>query len=461
MISQRFEIATVVGTVYFCQYFSTMFNGKTIALLLIIASIPKSFQLTINCAYRESPSIAIGRLKWKIVEGPHTPFSPYGCVLTQLRIKSKLLVRNVTGTHLDGRSNDDVRTLKIIGGGIIASSGGSANSSKVLSFCEIIPAGIGSIFPNIEALTVWRSNLKSVSSVDLQQFGNLREIWLFVNELEYLESKLFQYNPNVQVVSFNGNSIKFIGESFFDFLPNLQQAFFHYNRCVDGYATDDTKLISLKNEIKEKCSVNETTESVRVTIDCTFEFSSNWKTVRDPYGCTLHSSNFDRKLFIANATGTHINDHTNDDVTALQIVGGICYVIPGEFGSIFPNIEALAVWNASLQLVTSRDMQQFSNLREIWLHGNDLDYLEEILFEFNPKVEMVVFRDNKIKFVGGTFFDYLPNLLEADFVGNECFDDGGETVPDLQLNAVVDRVKRKCVVAEPTYIFTTIRESKI
>lgn len=261
------------------------------------------------------------------------------------------------------------------------------------------------------------------------------------------------------MVNLNGNNIKFIGENFFDYMPKLQQAVFNYNRCIDGEATDANTLISLKNEIKEKCMVNETTESIRVTIDCKFEFSSNWKTVKDPYGCTLHSPNFDRKLYIVNATGTHIDDHTIHDVTALQILGGICYVIPGEFGSIFPNIEALSVWNATLQLVTSRDVQQFSNLREIWLHGNDLNYLEEILFEFNPWVELVVFRDNKIKFVGNTFFDFLPNLREADFVGNECFDDG-VMASVLQLNDIVERVKEKCVVAEPTYIFTTIRELK-
>lgn len=104
-------------------------------------------------------------------------------------------------------------------------------------------------------------------------------------------------------------------------------------------------------------------------------------------------------------------------------------------------------------------MQQFSNLREIWLHGNDISYLEEILFEFNPRVEVIVFRDNKIQFVGDTFFDFLPNLREADFVGNECLDMGA-MASDLQLNAVVERVKEKCVVAEPNYIFTTIREFK-
>lgn len=429
-----------------------MFSTKILTAFLILISISKSLQLTINCDYNKSPSITTSRLKWKLGN------ELYGCVLTKLNIKSKLVVKDVQGTHLDGKSNKDVKALKIIGGGIISSTG-NESSDNVLSVCEVIPAGIGSVFPNIEAIAVWRSNLKSVSSRDLEQFHNLREIWLFTNELEYLEGKLFQYNPNVEVVSFNANQIKSIGANFFDFLPKLQKAFFHYNRCVNEEAVDGTKLVALKNEIKEKCSVEETAESLHVTVNCKFEITSAFKTVKDPYSCTLRSSNFDRKLFIANVTGTHIKDRSINDVRALQIIGGLCQILPGEFGSIFSNIEALSILNASLGLITVRDLQQFSNLREISLQGNNLNYLEGKLFEFNPNVERVIFRDNKLKFVGDNFFFYLPKLQDADFYKNECFDDG--VAADLKLNAIKERVKEKCVVEEPTYIYTTIREYKM
>ncbi len=426
-----------------------MFTTKILTVFLVIISITKSLQLTINCDYNTSPSVSTGRLKWKLVK------DPYSCVLTTLNIKSKLLVRSITGKHLDGKKNDDVRALKIIGGGIISSLG-NESSDQVLSVCETIPSGIGSVFRNIEALTVWRSNLKTVSSRDLQQFGNLREVWLFTNELEYLESKLFQYNPNVEVVSFNANNIQSIGENFFNFLPKLQKAYFHYNPCVNGEADDATKLISLKNTIKEKCSVQETSESLHITVDCKFGISSAWKTVKDPYSCTLRSSKFDRKLFIANVTGSHLKDHSINDVRALEIIGGSCVILPGEFGSIFSNIEALSILDASLKLITVRDLQQFSNLKEISLQGNDLDYLEGKLFEFNPNVEVVIFRSNKLKFVGDNFFYYLPKLRQADFYGNECFDGG--VAADLKLTAIQERVKEKCVVEEPTFIYTTIRK---
>ncbi|KAJ6636799.1 Leucine-rich repeat-containing protein 15 [Pseudolycoriella hygida] len=425
-----------------------MFRTKILTVFLIFISISKSLQLAINCDYNKSPSVSTGRIKWKLVN------EPYACVLTTLHVRSKLVVRNVTGTHAPGQSNRDVKAVKIIGGGIISSKGNSS-SDKVLSVCEIIPAGIGSTFPNVEALTVWRSNLRSVSSRDLEQFKNLREIWLFTNELEYLESTLFQYNPNVEVISFNANNIKSIGGNFFNFLPKLKKAFFHYNPCVNGEAVDNTKLEELKTEVKDKCSVDESSQSLHVTVNCKYEVLSTWKRVKDPYGCTLQSANFDRKLFIANATGSHLTKKTTDDVKSLQILGGTCQIIPGEFGIIFPNIEALSVRNAKLKLITVRDMQQFNNLREISLQGNDLNYLEGRLFEFNPNVELVDVRDNKIKFVDVNFFDFMPKLLEADFRGNECFDEG--TTVELLLNTVKERVKEKCVVAEPTYIFTTIR----
>lgn len=428
----------------------TMSYTKILTVFLIVISISKSLQLTVNCDYNKSPSVITTRLNWKLVT------EPYSCLVTTLNIKSKLLVRNVTGKHLDGKTNNDVKALKIIGGGIIPSTG-NENTDQVMSVCEVIPDGIGTFFPNIEALTVWRSNLKTVSSNDLKQFPKLREIWLFTGELEYLESKLFQYNPNVEVVSFNANQIQFIGGSFFNYLPKLQKAFFNDNECVDGQATDAEELNELKTTIKEKCVVDENAAvPLQITVDCKFEISSTkFKTANMPYSCTLRSPKFDRKLFVAKATGSHTTGRSDSDVKALQIAGKNCQILPGYFGVIFPNIEVLSISNAGLKLITNRDLQQFSNLKEIWLQGNELNYLEGKLFEFNPNVEVIVVRDNQIKFVGDNFFNYLPKLREADFYGNECFDGAAA---DLNLNAVRERVKDKCVVDEPTFIYTTIRK---
>jgi len=200
--------------------------------------------------------------------------------------------------------------------------------------------------------------------------------------------------------------------------------------------------------------VIETTNSLLLSVDCEYKVSPDWKVVKDPYGCFLSKLDIKSKLTVTGATGKHLTGKTNSDVKALNINGGVCTIIPAALGSIFSNIEVLSVWNASLQIISSRDLQQFSNLREIWLHVNEIDYLESSLFEYNPKVEVVVFKNNKIQYIGSTFFNYLPNLKKADFRSNDCID--GEVTDAATLDATKNKITEKCAVYEPRG-YTTIR----
>lgn len=404
----------------------TMFSTKTLTVFLLTIFVSKSIQISVDCDYKILK-------RWKIIE------DSYSCLISTLDVKSKLTVTNALGTHLQGKTNSDVKALKIV------------------DRCEAIPSGFGSIFPNIEALSIWKANLKYVTSTDLQQFSNLREIWLYVNELEYLESKLFQYNPKVESINFSANRIKYIGGTFFDYLPNLRKAFFVYNDCITSEATDTEKLNVLKGQIKEKCSVDEPKNSLELTVDCQYQISPDWKVVDNPYGCFLTALDVKNKQIITKATGKHLNGKTDNDVKALNIKGGVCTIFPAAIGSLFPNIEVLSVWNASLKIIASRDLQQFSNLRELWLNVNDLNYLESDLFEYNPKVEVIVFKNNQIKFIGGNFFTFLPNLRLADFRSNDCID--GETTDVATLNTIKDKIKEKCsTLAKELKGFTTIRK---
>lgn len=421
-----------------------------VLIIVFVLIVQSTGQLTIHCDYKNSSTVSNGKKVWETV------VNPYACIIDTLEVISKLHVTNVTGTHIDDYTNNDVRALKIIGDEIIPSDGNSIRD-EVISSCEIIPSGFGLLFPYIEALSITQARLKTVSSRDFKQFSNLREIWLDWNELEFLESKLFQFNPNVELISFISNKIKYIGRDFFDYLPKLVNAFFQFNKCLNEKVTIGTEFNALKEKIKEKCYFSETTWSLEVTVDCQYQISSDWELVKDPYECNLVSLGIMNKLLAINATGTHLPGHDNDDVKAITIYDGICNIIPSALGSIFPNIEALAVWNSSLKFVSSNDLQQFSNLREIWLLGNDLEYLESNLFVYNPRVEIVVVRSNKIKYVGAKCFDFLQNLRKVDFSDNECLDE--ISTDAVQISDIKKKIRQKCdVPGRELGIHTTIRE---
>lgn len=209
-----------------------MFEAKVFLFALLIKTfIPNSLQIVVECDYARSSY-------WYLLKG-HPENYPYGCYLRNtLHVNVKTTVTGATGAHSDGADENEVRALYIYDG-----------------TCEVIPSGFGTIFPNIEFFTVWNAHLKTVSSADIQQFPKLREIWLYLLDLEYLDSNLFQYNTNVEYINFKQNKIKHIGANFFDNLLNLVGASFYDNTCTSLEATDDASLETLKNEINEKCSL--------------------------------------------------------------------------------------------------------------------------------------------------------------------------------------------------------------
>jgi len=67
-------------------------------------------------------------------------------------------------------------------------------------------------------------------------------------------------------------------------------------------------------------------------------------------------------------------------------------------------------------------------------------------------VEVVVVNSNRIKYIGGKFFDYLPNLRRADFSYNECIDGKATELSDIK-----EKIKQKCDVPDTEFErYTTI-----
>lgn len=179
------------------------------ATFLIAAFVPIALLINIECEYKTLDG-------WRFLE------PSYGCVIMTLNVKRKVHVTNTSGTHADGYSHGAVKIIKIYE-----------------KSCEMIPSGFGSFFPSVEAFSVRRSKLKTVTSADIQQFSHLRELWLDGNNLEYLESNLFEFNKEVEYINCASNNIKYIGGSFLENLPNLQDVSFLFNSCTNAGSLDD------------------------------------------------------------------------------------------------------------------------------------------------------------------------------------------------------------------------------
>lgn len=107
----------------------------------------------------------------------------YTCEETIISIDNPATATEISGNHLEGKGNVDVKVFLI-------------GNRQIL---EAIPNGIGKFLPNVEIFSSWRGNCSSVdSSVDssvFEHFSNLLSIELAFHRIVTLESDLFQHTP--------------------------------------------------------------------------------------------------------------------------------------------------------------------------------------------------------------------------------------------------------------------------
>lgn len=213
-----------------------MVKFSVVVLLALAAVMSASNAVKLDCEFQTLHG-------WNAVSSVDGAGSVYGGIIKNMKVTEKTIVTGVSGAHLYNNEDSGVIGLNIY----------------EPSVCHIIPDGLGDIYKNLEAFAVWKSALKTVTSADLKQFPKLREIWLYENELQYLESNLFEFNPSLEYMNFKNNKIKFIGANFFNYLPKLSKAVFWYNVCINDEATDATQLEKIRNDIKTKCSFKDET----------------------------------------------------------------------------------------------------------------------------------------------------------------------------------------------------------
>lgn len=179
----------------------------------------------------------------------------YTCEATVTSCASTTL-EDVTGEHLSGRTNYDVKALWIEGQNM-----------------PFIPQGISSYFENLIALTIF-SDLRSIKSADLQPFPLLEHLFFYGHEFETLDGDLFLFTPRLKYVYMGFNGIKHIGENLLTNLDDLQEIHFLGNICIQKSATTRDEVIKLGLELSVLCPPPTTTTTQTTTTATTTQTTS-------------------------------------------------------------------------------------------------------------------------------------------------------------------------------------------
>ncbi|CAG9810521.1 unnamed protein product [Chironomus riparius] len=112
--------------------------------------------------------------------------------------------------------------------------------------------------------------------------------------------------------------------------------------------------------------------------------------------------------------------YTNSVVYALDIRHKLVNFFPHGFENTFSSLQLILVRDSHLKVINKEDLKPFVNLYVLDLEGNDLQVLEDGLFEFNPSLIWVSFLYNQILHMDLNVFDKLGSLATLIFTSNKC-----------------------------------------
>lgn len=152
----------------------------------------------------------------------------YTCQISKSFPNIPNVIKEVRGKHLGKNTNKDVLGLRF-------------------DACEMtfVPRGFNSLFPNLQILLIFNSNIRKLKKSDFEGCGQLKELWLNSLHLQYLPGNLFHHMPNLEIVSVQSCEVKYIDSDILDNLPNLKVAKFNLNLTIDAFYDS---VSSQKNE---------------------------------------------------------------------------------------------------------------------------------------------------------------------------------------------------------------------
>ncbi|KAL7035717.1 hypothetical protein ACKWTF_008521 [Chironomus riparius] len=162
--------------------------------------------------------------------------------------------------------------------------------------------------------------------------------------------------------------------------------------------------------------------SESASFECKYDFYA-YETVGNIYYCWIQNNlkiNSPSSALITSHSGGHKSGYNNNYVYGIwSDVGGISY-FPLGLDELYPNINFIVIRNGRIQELHQSDLKSLPNLKHLDLGQNDIDVLEEGLFDYNPELILISFMENKICEVAQSSFDIMPKLHWLYLSYNQC-----------------------------------------
>jgi len=159
------------------------------------------------------------------------------------------------------------------------------------------------------------------------------------------------------------------------------------------------------------------------SFECKF-LNYDWGTIGIVYMCNVPNAVNITSLDAAqidSISGTHLAGYNNDNVEAIDVYqqAQLNY-FPRGLNNFFKNLKVINIFNSGLKEIHQSDLKDFPKLMNLFLPANNLEIIEENLFEFNPNLKWINLNSNKISHIDPTVFDNLTKLSRLYLGTNSC-----------------------------------------
>lgn len=123
---------------------------------------------------------------------------------------------------------------------------------------------------------------------------------------------------------------------------------------------------------------------------------------------------------ITSATGQHTWGKTNSDLIGIMIYGKSTEYFPRGLEKVFTNLKSIDVCYGYLKEITQADLKLYKKLVNLDLDHNNIQVLEEGLFDYNPNLKLIWIGNIKISHINSNLFNNLYSLTSLKLYSNVC-----------------------------------------
>jgi len=147
-------------------------------------------------------------------------------------------------------------------------------------------------------------------------------------------------------------------------------------------------------------------------------------------------------------SGAHANGKSDKSVDCIYADNKGIQYLPSGLEIVFGDLKAIWIRNGRIRNISQTDLKPFSKLINLDLSNNDIEALNDGLFDYNLNLEVILFFGNKIFYIGSTVFNKITKLSYLNLENINCTNKKADTIEAVKL--FIKEIKITCYSSVPT-----------